>query len=175
WGLKPHFAEVASVAAGVRNAYAEITQLGVDRWLALVATWRKFGSAACIVDCGTAVTIDGLDGTGRHLGGLILPGVSMMQQVLYQTASGIPAAGAVRFQRGLADNTRQGVLNGCTMAVVALINRTVDELRGSAGDGLACVITGGAATEILPLLHAGFVHEPLLVLEGLAIIAGVTA
>jgi len=172
WGIEPRYAEVSAAAAGVRNAYAEISQLGVDRWLALIAAWRKYAAAACIVDCGTAVTIDGLDGTGRHLGGLIFPGVSMMRQALYQTTSGIPAAGKVNFRRGLADNTHQGVLTGCTMAVVALIDRTVDELMENTGGKLNCVITGGGAVDILPLLQASFIHEPLLVLEGLAVIAG---
>lgn len=172
WGIAPRFAEVTESAGGVRNAYAEISQLGVDRWLALIAAWRKYGSAACIVGCGTAVTIDGLDGAGRHLGGLILPGVAMMQQSLYQTASGIPAAAEVTFKRGLADNTGQGVLTGCTMAVVSLIDRVVDELMNTTGSKLVCVITGGSAGEILPLLQARFTYAPLLVLEGLAFIAG---
>ena len=169
WGIKPRFATVSGVSGRVRNAYTEPGRLGVDRWLALIATWRKHGTAACIVDCGTAVTIDGLDGTGRHLGGLILPGVSMMQQALYQNASGISAAGKGRVLRGLAKDTHQGVLTGCTVAIVALIDRIVNILKKDVTGKLTCVITGGAAKEIMPLLATRFIHEPLLVLEGLAV------
>ena len=170
WNIKPRFATVSAVSGQVRNAYAESGRLGVDRWLALIAAWRKYATAACIVDCGTAVTIDGLDGTGRHLGGLILPGISMMRQALYQNACGIPASGTGRVVRGLAHNTSQGVITGCTMAVVALIDRIVKLLRKKKGTGrLTCIITGGAAQEIRPLLASRFIHEPLLVLEGLAV------
>ena len=170
WGIKPRFATVSGVSGRVRNAYTEPGRLGVDRWLALIATWRKHGTAACIVDCGTAVTIDGLDGTGRHLGGLILPGVSMMRQALYQDASGIPAPGTGRVVQGLAHNTSQGVITGCTLAIVALIDRIVNTLRKEKRTGrFTCIITGGAAKEIRPLLASRFIHEPLLVLEGLAV------
>ena len=172
WAVEPQFAEVARMAGGVRNAYADINQLGVDRWLALIATWQKYASAACIVDCGTAVTVDGLDGAGRHLGGLIVPGIPMMRQALYQSASGIPADDGAGFVHGLADNTAQGVITGCTLAVVALIDRAVTAIREKADDKLTCVITGGGAEQIRPLLQTGFVHDPLLVLSGLAVIAG---
>lgn len=169
WGIKPRFATVSGVSGQVRNAYAEPGRLGVDRWLALIATWHKYGTAACIVDCGTAVTIDGLDGTGKHLGGLILPGISMMRRALPQNASGIAATGTGRMAQGLAHNTSQGVVTGCTLAIVALIDRTVNNLMQEVTGRLTCVITGGGAQEIRPLLAASFIHEPLLVLEGLAV------
>jgi len=169
WGIKPRFATVSAVSGLVRNAYAEPGRLGVDRWLALIAAWRKYGTAACIVDCGTAVTIDGLDGTGRHLGGLILPGISMMRQALYQNAGGISTTGKRRVVQGLAKNTSQGVSTGCTLAIVALIDRSVNNLRKDMTGRLTCVITGGGAKEIMPLLAARFIHAPLLVLEGLAV------
>jgi type III pantothenate kinase len=169
WHIKPRFAAVSGTSGKIRNAYAEPGRLGVDRWLAMIATWHKYGAAACIVDCGTAVTIDGLDGTGRHLGGLILPGVSMMRQALYQNARGISASPKGRVLQGLAKNTSEGVVTGCTMAIVALIDRSVKTLRKDVIGRLTCVITGGAAREIMPLLAARFVHEPLLVLEGLAV------
>lgn len=169
WDIKPRFATVSAVSGQVRNAYAEPGRLGVDRWLALLAAWRKYGTAACIVDCGTAATIDGLDGTGRHLGGLILPGVPMMRQALYQNAFGISAPGTGRVTRGLAKNTSQAVITGCTLAIVALIDRIVHTLRKERTGRFTSIITGGAAKEIKPLLASRFIHDPLLVLEGLAV------
>ena len=169
WSIKPRFATVSGVSGNVKNAYTDPGRLGVDRWLALLATWRKYGTAACIVDCGTAVTIDGLDDTGKHLGGLILPGVAMMQQALYQNTCGISAPARGRVLPGLAHNTSQGIVTGCSMAVVALIDRSVNLLRKNVTGRLSCVITGGAAKEIMPLLAVKFIHEPLLVLEGLAV------
>ena len=64
---------------GVRNAYRDPGRLGVDRWLAMVAARARGSEAACVVDCGSAVTVDVLDKEGAHLGGLIVPGLEMMK------------------------------------------------------------------------------------------------
>jgi len=170
WRSEIHFATVTREAGGVRNAYSNTGTLGVDRWLALIAARHKYG-AACIVDCGTAVTIDGLDAGGRHLGGLIIPGSAMMQASLVTATSGIPAPTGAGAGDGLADNTAQAVRNGCTLAIAALIDRSAAAMKSEMQDGLTCVITGGGAGEILPLLQTGFVHDPQLVLEGLAVMA----
>ena len=81
WGLTVEQVYSRDKALGVTNAYAEPRHLGVDRWLALIAVHRRFPGPACIVDCGSAITIDGLAADGRHLGGLILPGLAMMPSV----------------------------------------------------------------------------------------------
>lgn len=172
WQIEPWFATVTRTAGGVINAYPDADQLGIDRWLALLATWKKYARAACIVDCGTAITIDGVNGEGRHLGGLIVPGSVMMQRSLYENAPGIQVPGALQPVEALADNTGQGVVSGCTMAVVAFIDRMVTRLEKELGEPLLCVITGGAAGSIAPLLQSVFVHEPQLVLEGLALAGG---
>lgn len=61
-------------ACGVRNAYEDPGGLGVDRWAALVGGYARLRSGAddrpmCIVDAGTALTIDALQYDGTHLGG----------------------------------------------------------------------------------------------------------
>ena len=69
-------------AFGVINAYQQPEKLGVDRWLSLVAVWGQYHSPACIVDCGTAITVDLIDADGRHQGGLISPGLALMKKSL---------------------------------------------------------------------------------------------
>ena len=43
-----------------------------------------------VVDCGTAVTIDALAADGRHLGGVIIPGMRLMREALYRETRQIP-------------------------------------------------------------------------------------
>ncbi len=59
---------------GVTNAYADYRQLGVDRWLTLLAADHLLAQDSMIVDAGTAITVDLLSKTSGHLGGAILPG-----------------------------------------------------------------------------------------------------
>ncbi|MEW8155229.1 MAG: type III pantothenate kinase, partial [Candidatus Thiodiazotropha endolucinida] len=74
WQIIPLFAETRQREHGVTNGYKQPNQLGVDRWLALIAARTLSKLPQIVVDCGSATTIDAMDGEGRHIGGIILPG-----------------------------------------------------------------------------------------------------
>lgn len=156
---------------GVRNAYREPTRLGVDRWLALVAARARVEGATCVVDCGSAVTIDVLDECGVHLGGLIVPGLEMMKSSLLNCAqialNGDPDSEIAL----LARDTNNAVLGGTLYAAVAFIDRVVADVGSELTQTMQQFITGGDATTLLPLLQHSFEHVPDLVLEGLAVVA----
>ncbi len=59
---------------GLVNGYDDPRQLGVDRWLALVAAHDREPGDAIVVDAGSAITVDLLSRRDGHLGGAILPG-----------------------------------------------------------------------------------------------------
>ncbi len=61
---------------GLKNAYHDHRQLGVDRWLTLVAAFFLFDRDVLIVDAGSAITLDLLSQRQGHLGGAILPGLN---------------------------------------------------------------------------------------------------
>jgi len=171
WQINPEFVYVEDNTCEVKLAYQEISQFGVDRWLAIIAAWKKFGNAVCIVDCGTAITIDGVSDTGRHLGGMILPGIQLMQQSLVEHAQGISEIENIQGNSELANNTQQGVASGSTMAVVSLVNRLVNDMQTEYGNKVSCVITGGGAQQVSHLLELDFEFDPHLVLQGIAWVA----
>jgi len=166
---------------GVKNGYQDPLQLGSDRWSALVAVRNMIEGAAIIVDCGTAITIDVMDANGLHLGGVIMPGIQMLQQSLYQGTHKIELTkGTIEPLRDLlGKNTRDGVSSGLHTAVYAFINEMVDRstqqimqkhIQQSKTEKVTCLITGGDADVVLPSLNNTYIHKPTLVLEGLAII-----
>lgn len=174
WGIQPEVVVPQSHALGVRNAYAEPRQLGADRWAALVAARSKAEGAACIVDCGTAMTIDALSPSGEHLGGLIVPGLNMMHRALVDDVRGIQEALGIKVQSRpalLARDTGGGIAAGTMYAAVALIDRVAEDLAAEIETEPTCFITGGDAGRVLPLLAGPWVHEAHLVLDGLARIA----
>lgn len=171
WNVTPEFASVTKSAFGVINAYKDVTRLGIDRWLALIAVWQKYQSAACIVDCGTAVTIDGLNADGEHMGGLILPGIMLMQQSLHHKTM-IVAGKQNENIKSMAKTTEQAIESGCTLAVVGLIEHVLKDLEKTSGKKLSCILTGGDADRIKNLLPKAFISEPHIVLEGLSVLAG---
>jgi type III pantothenate kinase len=118
-GLRPpQFVRSTRRAAGVRNGYRQTWRLGADRWVAMLGARALHpGRALCVVDVGTALTLDLLDARGQHRGGLLLPGPTLMVDSLLNDTAGIRkrAGGAVRGVRRSAArfgrSTRAGLLS----------------------------------------------------------------
>lgn len=172
WGVSPEFIRAGATAGGVTNAYTDPEKLGIDRWAALVAAHRHYSGTVCVVDCGTAITLDLVTGAGTHQGGLILPGIESMKQQLLQNSADINAAGDLRPARLLATATADAVNDGAVYIAVAAIDRIIADLGAAYGEALQVVLTGGDAPVLLSLLATPADHDPDLVLKGLAILAG---
>lgn len=170
WNVVPEFVVACAEGYGVVNAYRDPERLGADRWAALVAARQRAEGPACVVDCGTAVTLDALGADGVHLGGLIVPGLNMMRQALTANTRGIPdePEGQVSL---LARDTRDAVTGGTLYTLVAVIDRVTEDVTVELGGRLERIITGGDAERVLPLLTGPYRHEPDLVLQGLAVMA----
>lgn len=174
WDISPGFARVERQNAGVVNAYKDIDQLGIDRWLGIIAAWVTYRSPVCVVSCGTALTIDAVSESGRHLGGFIVPGPRMMTGVLARETSGINSRPIEEYELKFGTSTSECINNGSVRAIVSLINNVSIELAGTFGNSLSCIITGGFAEQIINLLDKKFVNEANLVLTGLGIISDST-
>jgi type III pantothenate kinase len=174
WNLSIEFAQTQASAGPVRNGYHDHRQMGVDRWLAILAAVERYHQPVCVVDVGTAVTIDQVDRTGAHLGGVIVPGLDLMRQALIHDTGNIENLMATEsssvktadlvFGRSTADAIRGGGL----AAICGLIATCKERLAGRCGDS-ALVVTGGDAGRVVPHIRVELDHRPLLVLEGLAI------
>lgn len=149
-------------AFGVINAYQQPEKLGVDRWLSLVAVWQQYQAPACIVDCGTAITVDVIDAGGKHQGGLISPGLTLMKQSLRQGTEALPVSSA-SYACGLADSTEAAIYSGTLMAAIGLIEHVLAQQPA----GMRLILTGGDAELIAGQLNAVSTVDPDLVLRGL--------
>lgn len=173
WQLVPCYISTSAAAVGVVNAYAEPGKLGVDRWAALVAARAATAGPVCVIDCGSAITIDALDADGRHRGGLIAPGLRLMQQALSANTSDIGglADADVMDCSLFATGTTEAVNNGVCYMASAMIDRVTADVVAELGERTVTLITGGDAARLLPLLAWQPRHEPDLVLMGVAILA----
>lgn len=156
-----------NVCAGYRKP----EQLGVDRLLAMVAARAQHAGPLCVVDAGTAVTVDFVDQHGQHLGGFILPGVRMFRDCLLSNTS-IPRDGEIDEQAILGRDTPTAVALGARLAVAGLVERFTS---GSAalfpGRAMQVVIGGGDAERFIGLLPQPCSKLDHLVLRGLAVLA----
>jgi len=169
WRVEPEYVHVVPVAAGVRIAYENPERFGVDRWLALIAAYNDCRRATLILDAGTAATFDLLLANGRHLGGVILPGVEMMRTSLLM-GTHIPRVVSEPTEREWATDTAAAIAAGSLGAIAALATRLYDRLAETAGESPRFVLTGGDAERLRPYLDRPSETDPDLVLRGLAML-----
>jgi len=173
WQLQAQFMQSPAAGAGLRNAYPEPAKLGVDRWMAMLGGRSLEAGPICVVSVGTAMTIDGLDASGRHLGGVIVPGPDLMVSSLLKNTSEIAQRAATgRTQEQLfADNTLGAIQQGAVQALAALVDRAVETMRDQLGHAPALLLTGGASARLRGAIRSPGKEVPDLVLRGLCVAA----
>jgi len=149
---------------GVKNSYEDPERLGADRWAALVGARAQHRGACLVVNAGTATTIDMLDAVGVFQGGLILPGIDLMRAALAGNTAQLPLA-AGEF-KALPRNTEDAIVSGCLQATAGAIERMFAQLADQ--PGAVCLLSGGAAENLAPLLGIPCLGSDNLVLQGLA-------
>ena len=152
-------------AFGVYNAYQQSEKLGVDRWLALVAVRNHYQLPACIVDCGTAITVDLIDSDGKHQGGLISPGLTLMKKSLAAGTAGLQFY-ETSYVAGPANFTEAAIYSGTLFAAVGLIEHVLSKQPNAS----QLILTGGDAEIIAAQLKTKPIIDSDLVLRGLAVV-----
>lgn len=167
----PRFVETAARASGVVCGYADFRELGVDRWLAMIAAHRRHADDLVVLSAGTAVTADFVTADGSHQGGIIVPGLRLMVQSL---AGGTGRIGAVTAERPdpppiAGRGTETAVLSGCWQALAGAATRFVTAAEAQAGGPVRLLVTGGDGDRLARLLGRPAERRPDLVLAGLAV------
>ncbi len=170
WSLAPVVIEAQAEQLGVRHCYAQPETFGADRWAALIAVRGLTKTNACIVDCGTAVTVDALSASGEFRGGAIFPGLQLLRASLLRGTGGIHAAEG-KSDSVLGCSTPDAVAGGTLHGLIGAVTRLLEEQMRVLGAGTQVFVTGGDAPLLLPHLKIPAKEVPDLVLRGLARIA----
>jgi type III pantothenate kinase len=167
-GLAHWFASLPALA-GLTNGYRKPSQLGCYRYAAAIGGHHlEPGRAIIVANCGTATTIDAITADGAFLGGMILPGLGLMASSLARNTAQLPQiAQDGKLPAGFADNTDDAILSGCLAAQSGAIEHAC--LVHGAQE---CIISGGAAPYIAPMLKVPYRVIDNIVLIGLHAAAG---
>lgn len=143
-------------------SYPEPKQLGVDRFLSLLAASAE-PLPCVIISFGSALTIDVLTADGQHLGGLIAPSPEFQWRAMQNHFSGLfPEPGTVQ---ELAQNTADALTSGITLQTIALLERVIAS-NNQTGD-TRIFVTGGAAQQWLDKLPSQRIYVPDIVFHGM--------
>jgi type III pantothenate kinase len=150
---------------GLKLAYADVTKLGVDRWLAMLGAMSLFPKQPLqVIDVGTAVKIDHINAQGLHLGGSISPGLRLSARALSQGTELLPEVD-LQFSGELGKSTTDCITYGLVMSVVALIERAMLQFETP----VTRVITGGDSGIICQFLAGEVTIEHHLIMLGLRV------
>lgn len=162
-------AKTLKQCAGVVNAYEDPTKMGVDRWLAMVAGFNVDKKPCCVIDCGSAITVDFINPCGLHQGGYIVPGFNALKKSLSHSTERVYFS----LDRQLDScspglDTQQAVNHGSLSMVVSWLNSLCEKVRYDYGEKSGLYLTGGDAELVVNHLNYKTECLPDLVMEGLA-------
>ncbi|UQB42547.1 type III pantothenate kinase [Thiomicrospira microaerophila] len=155
--------------------YDQVSTFGVDRWLSLIGAYDKYRKAVMVADLGSAITIDLINSSGVHQGGLITAGVGKALGSL-SSCSLLPDINCASFFKQqkvehLSCNTSEAMINGVCLSVSSLLNYQAELQLTEHQQDLKLVLTGGDSELILPLLNHDWELSSSLLFDGLLVLS----
>lgn len=162
----------------IKNKYDNPSQVGVDRLVGAYAAKKMFGAPTIIIDFGTAITIDVVNQKGEYEGGIIIPGIRLSAESLFNKTALLPKIESITRPRAIIGrNTRDSILSGIFYGYGTMCSGLVESIKGKKGMATAKLILTGGHTKLIKKYISTRVDrlEPNLVLLGLAFIAAYKA
>jgi len=153
----------------MQNQTLHPEQTGHDRLLSGYGASRIYGPPLIVMDCGTALTINAIDGTGAFIGGAIAPGLGLAAASLAGGCALLPQTDCPSnpvplIGRDTESAIRSGLLNGYLKGIESL---ACEFLKASSED-CRIIVTGGEALLIAANVSFTHIHDPDLLLKGVA-------
>lgn len=149
------------------------TITGVDRLLNAAAAYDGLKEACVVVDAGTAITVDFVDGEGTFHGGAIAPGAQMQLHALHEYTAALPE---LDFSRPDDDafgrSTAQAMLKGVYHGIRGMVWRLVEQYAQRYGAYPQVIATGGDAETLFADDELVDRIVPHLTLRGIRAAAG---
>ncbi|WP_433600821.1 type III pantothenate kinase [Nocardia sp. CA-135953] len=173
WDHVPHVVVEPGVRTGIPLLVDNPKEIGADRIVNTLAAHHRFGTAAIVVDFGTATTVDLVSAKGEFLGGVLAPGVEISSEALIERAA-LRRVELARPRSVVGKNTVEAIQSGAIFGFAGLVDGLIDRIRDEfdafAGDDVAVVATGATAPLIVPESETIDHHEPHLTLTGLRLV-----
>jgi type III pantothenate kinase len=163
WQLAPVSVKVSRYCAGVTNGYSDVAQMGVDRWLAMLSAYNESKSACLVVDSGSACTVDLLLADGRHFGGYITPGLTLMKDALFRDTDRVKLP-VIRYDGDPIPGrtTQDAVASGLRLMQEGLVFLAFNQLLNAGAIQPQVFFSGGGGAVLARLFESQLAHQSLL-------------
>jgi type III pantothenate kinase len=150
--------------------YNPPSALGADRIVAAFAASAKYGEPCIVCDFGTATTIDAVNSRGEYLGGVIVAGMNILADALFQKTSKLPKVKIEKPEKVIGDSTVSCIQSGIYFGYAGLVEKILREIIEELGEKPKIIATGGLAPIIAESLEMIETVDENLILEGLRLI-----
>lgn len=148
----------------VSSSYQQSARLGVDRFFGFVEAYHLEGKkAVAVLDIGTAATFDVVDSQGQHLGGHIVPGLSLLQTALQLQTDKVDFEHSLNLHSYWGQSTQQAVEQGTAAMLLAWVESQLARFW-QRFPGANVYLTGGLAqglVDVLPTKNV-ILHQDLV-------------
>lgn len=146
-------------------------EVGADKIVDAAAVYHLYGGNAIVIDFGTATTYDYINEKGEFLYNVIMPGLEISAQALWQQAAKLPEIEIVKPPSILGKNTdtsmRAGVVYGYIGGAEYIIRKMKEEIGR---DDIKVYATGGLGRVIFNETDMIDLYDPDLAFKGMKII-----
>ena len=140
--------------------------MGLKLWATLPTNLAPAASPYLIVDAGTCVTMDLVDGTGLHHGGNISPGLRMRLRAMHEFTARLPQPEPGSPSGSVGLSTVEALRHGGGRGLVYELEGLYARLLPDHPD-LHVLLTGGDGAWLADQLRLPCSYDPYLVLRGL--------
>ena len=128
----------------IKNNYKDPRQVGQDRLVGAYAAKCLYKAPCLIIDFGTAITFDIVSARGEYEGGIIIPGLRLSAESLFQKTALLPRIDNIRAPRSLiGKDTAESILSGLFNGYGAMCRGLIDQIAGTMSRRPKVIITGG--------------------------------
>lgn len=159
------------VKTGMNIKYDNPKQVGADRIVNAVAAIKKYGGPVIVVDFGTATTFCAISEKHEYLGGVIMPGVKISSDALFEKTAKLTRVELVKPDTVICKNTTASIQSGIIYGYVGSVDYIVNRMKEELGWPTAKIIaTGGLANLIASEAKSIEEVDKFLTLDGLNMI-----
>ncbi len=143
----------------IQNNYRDPQQVGQDRLVGAYAAKCLYGVPAIIIDFGTAITFDVVSSKGIYEGGIIIPGIRLSVESLFQKTALLPPVNSIKIPRQLiGKDTEESILSGIFWGYGTMASGLIDLIQKKC-KGRAKVIVTGGHTSLMKKFIVGKIDE----------------
>ena len=149
-----HYLEIEPVIVspdldlGVDLRVDQPEEIGADRITTAIAAFSEYGGPLIIVDFGTATTFDAVADDGAYLGGVIVPGIQISMNALFDQAALLSRVDLSVPPHVIGTTTKSCIQSGFYFGFLCQMEGIIDRIRAELNTEVKVIATGGLSSII---------------------------